>query len=80
MFRPGVDHDTAHIFIQPVDGENISAQLLLQRGGYLRLGVHSHRLDADGDAFIRIENFHTKLLICIFFSIPQTSQFRKGDG
>ena len=48
----GVDHDPAHIFVQPVDRENFPAQRLFQLCGNLGFGIQSNGLDADGQVMI----------------------------
>ena len=58
LFCPGIDHDAAYVFVQPVDGEGFTAQLFLQRGGNIVFGVKSHGFDADRNAAVRIKNFH----------------------
>ena len=41
LLGAGVDHNTAHVQIQPVDGEDLAFQC----GGDFVLRVHAHRLD-----------------------------------
>ena len=41
---PGIHHDPSYIFVQPVDGEDLSPQLLPESGRDLKLGVQAHRL------------------------------------
>lgn len=41
----GIDHDPAHIQIQPVDGVHPCAKGLLQHPGQVVLRVHAHQLD-----------------------------------
>ena len=71
LLFPGIDHDTAHIFIQPVDGENLSAKLCNQPGGNLCLGIQPHRLDTDSNVGIGKQNFHSMpSFVFLTHSIP----------
>ena len=58
LLGAGVNHDAAYVFIQPVDGKNLTSQLFFQCRRDLRLGVQSHALDTYDDLFVGIENVH----------------------
>ena len=69
-FGPGVDHDTTHILIQSVDGEDLSAQSVDQCGRNLCFRIQPHRLDTHRDLPVRIKNFH-KGPLDVFLIVPQ---------
>ena len=62
LFGSGEDHDAAHVFIQPVDGENLAPKGLFQFGGNLCFGIQAHRLDANRQVPVGIKNVHKGLL------------------
>ena len=62
LLGPGKNHHTAHIFIQPMDGENLATQGLFQFSGDLCFGVQAHGLDAHRQVPVGIKNVHKGLL------------------
>ena len=83
LFCAGVNHDAAHIFVKPVDGENLPAQRFFQLCGNLRFGIQSNGLDADGQIFIVKQNFHSGASFGSAdgdATIAQFSGFRKVDA
>ena len=54
----GIDHDPAHVLIQPVNGVDFPAQDFPEELRNLSLRVQTHRLDADRDLPVGIQNFH----------------------
>ena len=48
--RPGVDHDTPHIFIQPVNGKDLAPQCRR----HIMLRIHPNGLDANNDILVGI--------------------------
>ena len=74
----GIDHDTAHIFVQTVDGEEFAAQLLLQRGGDFGLRVQPHGLDTDGQLPVIIENFHCGSFLNVNDSFISSISYHRG--
>ena len=54
LFGAGIDHHTAHVFIQPMNGEDVAAKVFLQSGRNFRFGIQAHRLDADDDLLVGI--------------------------
>ena len=78
LLGAGVDHHTAHVFIQPVNGEDVPAKAFLQSGRNFRFGIQAYRLDADDDLFVGIKNFHGCTSgICVSSSIPQRREKSK---
>jgi hypothetical protein len=47
------DHNTPYIFVQSVDGEYVTAQLLFQAFGNFGLRIQTHGFYADSDVSIR---------------------------
>ena len=78
LLGAGIDHHTAHVFIQPVNGEDVAAKAFLQSGRNFRFGIQAHRLDADDDLLVGIKNFHGCTSgICVSSSIPQRREKSK---
>ena len=60
-FCSGIDHNTAHIQVQSVKREYLTAQFFSEQGRERIvpiLGADANRLDADNDFFILIKDFH----------------------
>ncbi len=55
---PGIDHDSTHIFVQTVDGENFASKDFFQFGGNFGLRIKANRLDTDRKGTVGIENGH----------------------
>lgn len=47
LLRAGIDHDTAHVFIQTMDRKHLPAQFFPQCRRHFLLRVKTNRLDAD---------------------------------
>ena len=78
VFVPGKHHDAAHVFIQPVDGEDLTAQLFFQGGGDLCFRIQAHGLDADRQIAVGIQQFHTDFSSLVrFYNYITPGQKRK---
>ena len=61
LLGSGVDHHTAHIQIQPVDGKNLSAQRIPEQLGHTAgavLRADTHGLDGNGKILVGIQDVH----------------------
>ena len=57
LFGTGVDHDAAHVQVQPVNGEYFAPQGFLQRSRNAHFGIQPHGLDDHGNIPVRIQQF-----------------------
>ena len=65
---PGIDHDTANIFVQSVEGIEIASQQFLQPGRYFLFGIQPYRFEANSNFFIGIKNFHPITPLSLHYS------------
>ena len=56
--RPGINHEAPNALIQPMDGENFPAKLLLQSLRHVLLRVHPRLFPADHNAGVQVNQFH----------------------
>ena len=80
-FCPGVNHDTAYIFVQTVDGINLTTQKFFQSSGNFRFGVQPYRFDTDCKIPVGIENFHMYYLgICFVYYSTAGEKKQNNDA
>ena len=74
---PGVDHEAAHIQIQPVDGVDFTAQRVFQFLGHLVFRIHAHGLDDDRVIPVLFHDLHLQTSSCDSFCFHYTHRSEK---